>query len=98
MSLQTEHRGFTIGRKVGGCGSCTRVVLGLLGLGYVGMEVSQSGPSATLIGQLAGGLLLTAVLYIILFWLLGERVRHPWRRTILFWLPAAFIPFLFLIP
>src|SRR5258708_1911723 len=98
MSLQTGHRNFTIGREVGGGGRCTRLVLGLLGLGYVGMEVSQSGPSATLIGHLASGLLLTAALYIVLFLLLGERVRHPWLRTILFWLPAAFIPFLFLIP
>jgi hypothetical protein len=32
MSLQTEQRGFTIGRQVGGCGRCTRFVLGLLGL------------------------------------------------------------------
>jgi len=50
------------------------------------------------IGQLAGGLLLTAVLYIVLFWQLGDRVRYPWLRTVIFWLPVAFIPFLFLIP
>lgn len=44
------------------------------------------------------GLLLTTILYVVLFWTLGERVRHPWLRTLMFWLPAAFIPFLFLIP
>ncbi len=25
-------------------------------------------------------------------------MRHPWLRTLLFWLPAVFIPLLFLIP
>jgi hypothetical protein len=29
--------------------------------------------------------------YIVLFWALGERVPHPWLRTVIFWLPAAFI-------
>ena len=98
MSSQTDHRGFALGQEVGWCGRCTRVVLGLLGLIYVGTEVLQSGLSAVLIGQLTGGLLLTVVLYLVLFWQLGDRVRHPWLRTVMFWLPAAFIPFLFLIP
>jgi hypothetical protein len=98
MASQTKPRGFAVGQEVGWCGRCTRVVLGLLGLMSIGTEVAQSGLSAALIGQLAGGLLLTAVLYLALFWQLGERVHHPWLRTILFWLPAAFIPFLFLIP
>ncbi len=98
MSFKTENRGFAVGREVGRCGRCTRFVLGLLGLVYIGTSVAQIGPSAALIGQIAGSLLLTAVLYIILFWALGERVPHPWLRTVIFWLPAAFIPFLFLIP
>jgi|SRR5207247_8000904 len=91
MSLQTEHRGFAVGREVGGCGRCTRLVLGLLGLVYIGTSVARLGPSAALISQIAGSLLLTAVLYIVLFWALGERVSHPWLRTVIFWLPAAFI-------
>ena len=91
MPLQTEHRGFTIGRQVGGCGRCTRFVLGLLGLAYIGTSVAQLGPSAALIERLAGGLLLTTALYLGLFWLLGERIPHPWLRTVIFWLPAAFI-------
>lgn len=98
MASQTKSRGFTVGQQIGWCGRCTRVVLGLLGLMYIGAEVAKSGLSATLIGQLAGGLLLTAVLYLVLFWQLGERVRHPWLRTVIFWLPAAFIPLLYLIP
>jgi uncharacterized protein DUF6410 len=98
MVSHTQPRGFTVGQQVGWCGRCTRVVLGLLGLMYVGVEVAKSGLSAALIGQLAGGLLLTAALYFVLFWQLGERVRHPWLRTVIFWLPAAFIPFLYLIP
>jgi hypothetical protein len=36
-------------------------------------------------------LLLTTALYIVLFWLLGERVSQPWLRTVIFWLPALFI-------
>ncbi len=91
MSLQTEHRGFTIGRQVGGCGRWTRFVLGLLGLVYIGTEVAHLGPSALLLERLAGGLLLTTALYIVLFWLLGERVSQPWLRTVIFWLPALFI-------
>jgi len=91
MSLQTEQRGFTIGRQVGGCGRWTRFVFGLLGLVYIGTEVSHLGPSALLLERLAGGLLLTTALYLALFWLLGERVSHPWLRTVIFWLPAAFI-------
>lgn len=98
MSYKTEHHGFAVGQEVGGCGRCSRAVLGLLGLVYIGVEVAQGGPSAALVAQLAGGFLSTAVLYVVLFWLLGERARHPWLRTGLFWLPAAFIPFLFLIP
>ena len=98
MSNKMEDRSFAVGREAGGCGRCTRAVLGLLGLLYIGVEVSQGGPSAALVASLTGGFLATAVLYVVLFWLLGERVRHPWLRTGLFWLPAAFIPFLFLIP
>jgi len=91
MLFKTEHRGFAVGQEVGSCGRCTRLVLGLLGLVYIGTSVAQMGPSAALIGHIAGGLLLTAVLYIVLFWVLGERVPHPWLRTVIFWLPAAFI-------
>ena len=98
MSFNTERRGFAVGQQIGGCGRCTRVVLGLLLLVYIGTSIAQGGLSAMLIGQLAGGLLLTAVLYVVLFWQLHERVRHPWLRTVIFWLPAAFIPLLFLIP
>ncbi len=98
MSCKTEHRGFAVGREVGGCGRCTRAMLGLLGFVYIGTSVAQSGPPAALIARLAGGFLSTAVLYVVLFWQLGERVRHPWLRTGMFWLPVAFIPFLFLIP
>jgi hypothetical protein len=98
MLFKTEHRGFAVGQEIGRCGRCTRLVLGLLGLVYIGTSIVQSGPSAALIGQIAGGWLLIAVLYVVLFWTLGERVRHPWLRTIIFWLPVALIPFLFLIP
>jgi hypothetical protein len=91
MSLQTEQRGFTIGRHVGGCGRWTRFVFGLLGLAYIGTEVSHLGLSAALIERLAGGFISTTALYLALFWLLGERVSHPWLRTVIFWLPAVFI-------
>jgi len=89
MSLQTEQRGFTIGRQVGGCGRCTRFVLGLLGLIYIGTSVARLGPSVSLIERLAGGLLLTTALYLALFWLLSERIPHPWLRTVIFWLPVG---------
>ena len=98
MSLKTEERRFVVGREVGRCGRCTRLVLGLLGLILIGTTVAQSGLSASTIGQMAGGLLLTAALYLILFWQLGERIAHPWLRTVIFWAPLAFVPFLFLIP
>jgi hypothetical protein len=91
MSVQTDQRGFTIGRQVGGCGRWTRFVLGLLGLAYIGTRVSYLGPSAALIGQIAISLLLTTGLYLVLFWLLSERIPHPWLRTVIFWLPAVFI-------
>src|SRR5262249_29435252 len=91
MSFEGEHRGFAVGRQVGGCGRCTPVVLGLLLLGSLATSVAQMGPSATLVGKLAGGLLLATVLYVVLFWLLSERVPHPWLRTVIFWLPMAFI-------
>jgi hypothetical protein len=91
MSLQTEHRSFTIGREVGGCGRWTRLVLGLLGLVYIGTSVAHLGPSAALIERLAGGLLLTTILYLALFGLLSERIPHLWLRTVIFWLPAVFI-------
>ena len=97
MSFNTQIRGFAIGQQIGVCGRCTRVVLGLLLLASIVTQVVQSGPSVGLIGQIAGGLLLTAVLYVVLFWQLGDRLHHPWLRTVIFWLPAAFIPFLFLI-
>jgi hypothetical protein len=67
------------------------LVLGLLGVAYVGTVAARLGPSAALIGELAGALLLTTVLYLVLFWALGERVAHPWLRTAIFWAPAAFI-------
>ncbi len=98
MSSKTEKRGCVVGREVGGCGRSTRLALGLLGLILIGTTVAQRGPSAALIGQMAGGLLLTAALYLILFWQLGERIAHPWLRTVIFWAPLAFVPFLFLIP
>jgi hypothetical protein len=100
MSFTTEHRSFAIGQEVGGCGRCTRFVLGLLLLVSIGTSVAQNGPSAALIGQLAGGLLLTAVLYIVLFWVLGASVLshlQPWIRTGIFWAPMMFIPLLLLI-
>ena len=98
MSSKTEKRGFALGREVGGCGRFTRLVLGLLGLILVGTTVAQARLSFALIGQMAGGLLLTAALYLILFWQLGERIAHPWLRTVIFWAPLAFVPLLFLIP
>ena len=98
MSSKTEKRGCVVGREVGGCGRSTRLALGLLGLILIGTTVAQMGPSAVLIGQIAGGLLLTVALYLILFWQLGERIAHPWLRTVIFWAPLAFVPFLFLIP
>ncbi len=98
MSLKTEERRFVVGREVGRCGRCTRLVLGLLGLILIGTTVAQSGLSASTIGQMAGGLLLTAALYLILFWQLGERIAQPWLRTVAFWAPLVFVPLLFLIP
>jgi len=74
------------------------LVLGLLGLILIGTTVAQSGLSASTIGQMAGGLLLTAALYLILFWQLGERIAQPWLRTVAFWAPLVFVPLLFLIP
>jgi hypothetical protein len=100
MLFKTENRGFAVGQEVGSCGRCTRLLLGLLLLVSTGTSVAQNGPSATVIGQLAGGLLLTAVLYIVLFWVLGARVishLHPWIRTGIFWAPLMFIPLLLLI-
>ena len=91
MSFNIEHRGFAVGREVGECGRWTRLVLGLLGLVYIGTSVAQMGPSATLIGHIASGFLLTAILYIVLFCTLGDRVSHPWLRTVIFWIPAVFI-------
>ncbi len=98
MSLKTEERRFVVGREVGRCGRCTRLVLGLLGLILIGTTVAQSGLSASTIGQMAGGLLLTAALYLILFWQLGERIAQPWLRTVAFWAPLVFVPLLLLIP
>jgi hypothetical protein len=66
-------------------------VLGLLGLISLVTSVAQPGLSPALIGKIAGGLLLTTVLYLVLFWALSERVPHPWLRTVIFWLPIAFI-------
>jgi Family of unknown function (DUF6410) len=101
MSYEPENRSFAIGREIGGVGRWTRLALGLLGLIYVAMNVLQVRLSAALIGQLAGGALLSAVLYIVVFWAMGERVLahlRPWIRTGIFWFPLALIPFLFLIP
>jgi hypothetical protein len=67
MLFKSEQRGFAVGQEVGSCGRCTRFVLGLLGLVYIGGSVAQMGPSAALLGQIEGSLLLTAVLYIALF-------------------------------
>jgi hypothetical protein len=98
MSSKTEKRGFAIGREVGRCGRYTRLVLGLLVLILIGTTVAQARLSFALVGQMAGGLLLTVALYLILFWQLGERIAQPWLRTVIFWAPLAFVPFLFLIP
>src|SRR5260370_19308756 len=101
MSCKTENRGFAVGREVGRCGRCTRFVLGLLGLIYIAAQVSQARLSGALVGQIAGGALLSTILYIVLFWALREKMFahiHSWLRTVIFWIPAAFIPFLFLIP
>ena len=98
MSFNSEKRAFVVGLEVGGCGRFTCLVLGLLGLILIGMAVAQARLSFALIGQMAGGLLLTAALYLILFWQLGERIGRPWLRTVIFWAPLAFVPFLFLIP
>jgi hypothetical protein len=101
MSFEGEHRGIAVGREIGWWGRCTRVVLGLLGLVFIVEQVSQAGLAGALIGQLASGALLSMALYIVLFWALSERMlthAHPWLGTVIFWLPAASIPFLFLIP
>ena len=101
MSCNSENRGIAVGREVGRCGRYTRVGLGLLGLVYIAAQVSQARLSGALIGQIAGGALLSTTLYIVLFWQLCERMLahvHPWLRTVLFWIPPAFIPLLFLIP
>ena len=91
MSSKTGYRGFVVGREIGGCGRCARLVLGLLGLVYIGTSIAQMEPSAALIGKITGGLLLTTVLYVVLFWQLSERVSHPWLRTVIFWLPMVLI-------
>src|SRR2546421_12614027 len=83
MSFKTENRGFAVGQEIGRCGRWTRLVLGLLGLVYIGTSIAQSGPSATLLGQLAAGLLLIAVLYVVIFWQLCDRLRHSWLRTVI---------------
>ena len=98
MSLKTGKRGFAVGREVGRCGRSTRLALGLLGLILIGTTVAQARLSFALIGQMAGGLLLTAAPYLILFWQLGERIAQSWLLTVIFWAPLAFVPFLFLIP
>ncbi len=46
MSFNTEKRGFAVGQEIGGCGRCTRVVLGLLLLVSIGTSIAQSGLSA----------------------------------------------------
>jgi hypothetical protein len=100
MLFKSEQRGFAVGQEVGSCGRCTRLVLGLLGLVYIGGSVAQMGPSATLLGQIGGSLLLTAILYIALFWVLGASVLshlHPWILTGIFWAPMLIIPLLLLI-
>ena len=84
MSSKTGKNGFAVGREVGGCGRFTRLALGLLGLILIGTALAQTGPSAATIGQIAGGLLLTAALYLILFWQLGGRIGHPWLQTVIF--------------
>jgi len=101
MRKESEHRSFAIGQEIGWVGRLTRLALGLLGLGYVAMNVSQATLSIALIGQLTGGALLMTTLYVVAFWVMGERVLarlHPWMRTGMFWSPLALIPFLFLIP
>jgi hypothetical protein len=101
MSFKTENRDFAVGREAGGCGRCTRLVLGLLGLVYIGAEVQQARLSSVLIGEVAGGALLAATLYVVIFWVLGKRIlshQPPWIRTGVVWAPLAFVPFLFLIP
>jgi Family of unknown function (DUF6410) len=98
MSSKTGKRGFAVGREVGRWGRSTRLVLGLLGLILIGTTVAQARLSFALIGQMVGGLLLTAALYLTLFWRLGEGVAQPWLRTVIFWAPLAFVPLLFLIP
>ena len=101
LSFKSENRGFAVGQEVGRCGRCTCVVLGPLGLLSIVAQVSHARLSGALIGQIVGGALLSTALYIVLFWVLGERMFahvHPWLRTLIFWLPATFIPFLFLIP
>ena len=55
------------------------------------MSVAHFGPSAALLERLAGGLLLTTVLYLALFWLLGEGGVAALARSLIFWLPAVFI-------
>jgi len=91
MSFKTEHRGFAVGREVGRCGRCTRFVLGLLGLIYIAAQFSQARLSGALIGQIAGGALLSTTLYIVLFWALGEKMFahiHPFPATLHGLLPA----------
>lgn len=92
MSYEPERRGFAIGQEVGRVGSLTRLVLGLLGLVYIAMNVSQTRPNASLIGQVAGG----AILYVVIFWVLDERVLshlHPWIHTGMVLAPLALVPF-----
>lgn len=101
MSLQTKHRGFAVGQEVGTFGRCTRFVLGVLGLVYIGAEIQQAGLSSLLIGEVAGGALLAMTLYVVVFWVLSKRIlAHlpPWIRTGVLWAPLAFVPCLFLIP
>jgi hypothetical protein len=96
MSYGPERRGFAIGQEVGRVGSLTRLVLGLLGLVYIAMNVSQTRPNASLIGQVAGGAILSTILYVVIFWVLDERVLshlHPWIHTGMFWAPLALVPF-----
>jgi hypothetical protein len=82
MSYGPERRGFAIGQEVGRVGSLTRLVLGLLGLVYIAMNVSQTRPNASLIGQVAGGAILSTILYVVIFWVLDERVPSRWCLSV----------------
>jgi hypothetical protein len=81
MPDEPTRRRLVIGQQTGRGSHLTHLVLGLLGLLYVGTSVLQARPSFALLGQVAGRAILATTLYLVIFWALGERARLPDQST-----------------